>query len=377
MYDIPLIKPVIDDTVRSKVLAVLDSGYLTEGPVTHELEAAVAAYLGVGRCLAVTSCTTGLEIALRALDIGPGDEVVVPDYTYPATAAVVNIVGATAVLVDVDPQTLLVDYDALERALTPRTRAIIPVSLFGSPLDYNRLDTMKRKHGLYIVEDTACSLGAARNGRMVGTMADISVFSLHPRKFITTGEGGLITTDNVEWADWMLSYKHFGMGVAASRLTTSFDRIGTNAKLSNLQAALGLAQMERVHELLTERRALAARYRELLAGAPGVALPSVLPGTEHSWQTFCVSVANRDPVMAAMRAAGIEAQIGTYALHLHKAFAPGPLVRIPADLPGSREAFARTLALPLYHGMTPAEQERVVETLLATVAGTDATPTRG
>ncbi|EPR36204.1 DegT/DnrJ/EryC1/StrS aminotransferase [Alkalidesulfovibrio alkalitolerans DSM 16529] len=367
MYAIPLIKPYVTDKLRQRVLDVLDSGYLTEGSVTQEFETAIRDFIGCRHALAVTSCTAGLEVGLRCLGIGPGDEVIVPDYTYPATACVVNIVGATAVVVDVDPRTMLIDCDALERAVTPRTRAVIPVSLFGSPLDYGRLDALKAKHGFFILEDAACSLGASQGGAMVGTHADISVFSFHPRKFVTTGEGGVITTDNAEWADWMLSYKHFGMGVSESRLATSFDRIGANYKLSNVLAAIGLAQMEDVDELLAERRVLAARYKDLLAARPGIDLPEAVAGGEHSWQTFCVFVKNRDAVMAAMREKGIEAQIGTYSLHMHKAFNDNPLVRFGGDMANSAFAFRHALALPMFHGMTEEEHIQVVDALAAAV----------
>lgn len=363
MYEIPLIKPVITDALKERVTQVLDSGYLTEGPVTREFEQRIAGFCGAARCLAVTSCTTGLELALRALGIGPGHEVIVPDYTYPATASVVNIVGATAVIVDVDPDTMLMDSDALEAAVTERTRAVIPVSLFGNPLDWKRLNEIRQRHGLYMVEDAACALGSSFDGTMTGALADISIFSHHPRKFITTGEGGTVTTNNTEWAEWMHSYKHFGMGAATSRAGSQFSRIGTNYKMSNLLAAVGLEQMGMVNDLLAERRRLADVYREKLDGADGISLPGITPDGEHSWQTFCVFVPERDRVMADMRAAGIEVQIGTFSLHMHEAFADNPLCRIEGDMTGSVRAYNEALALPLYHGMTEAEQDKVLETL--------------
>ena len=193
---IPLIKPYITDSIKQKVCDVLDSGYMTEGPVTKEFENKLKDYLGCKFLYSVTSATTGLEVALRALGIGPGDEVIVPDYTYPATASVINIVGAKAVIVDVSRKDMLLDFNSLEDAINERTKAIIPVSLFGAPLDYEKLNFIKEKHNLYIVEDAACSIGAVYQGVKVGNQADITVFSLHPRKFITTGEGGIITTNN-------------------------------------------------------------------------------------------------------------------------------------------------------------------------------------
>lgn len=368
MYRIPLIKPFITDALKTQVCDVLDTGYLTEGPVTRDFEQAIADKVGAARCLAVTSCTTGLELALRAMGVGPGDEVIVPDYTYPATATVVEIVGAKIVIVDVDPQTMLIDYDALEAAITPRTKAAIPVSLFGNPLDWARLNEIKEKYDIFMLEDAACALGSAYEGKMTGSLADISVFSHHPRKFITTGEGGTVTTDNEEWAEWMHSYKHFGMGLNESRAATEFMRIGTNYKLSNVLAAIGLAQMTDMDDLLAERRELAVCYRELLADVDGVSLPRITESGAHSWQTFCVFVEHRDRIMQTLRDSGIEAQIGTYSLHMHPAFADNANCRIEGDMAGSRYAYDHALALPMFHAMTEAEQAEVVAALEEAVA---------
>ncbi|EGY25639.1 beta-eliminating lyase family protein [Desulfovibrio sp. A2] len=362
---IPLIRPTIDDAVKQRVLAVLDSGFLTEGAVTRDFERAVGRFVGAQHAIAVPSCTVGLEIALRAFGIGPGDEVIVPDYTYPATASVVSIVGALPVVVDVDPETMLIDCDALEAAITPRTRAALPVSLFGNPLDYGRLDDIRARHGVRMIEDAACSLGAAQGGRRTGSACDAAVFSFHPRKFITTGEGGMVTTSNPEMAAWMDAYKHFGLTAATPREGATFASMGTNAKLSDILSAVGLAQMDRVDELLARRRALAARYVELLDGMPGVALPRTTPGGTHSYQTFCVFIERRDQVMATMRAQGVEAQIGTYALHRQPAFGNPATCRLSGPMPGSSRAADRCLALPLFHDMTDDDQRHVARTLAA------------
>lgn len=360
---IPLIRPYITQEVKDKVCQVLDSGYLTEGLVTREFEDCVKTYIGCGHVLAVCNCTVGLEMALRALKIGQGDEVIVPDYTYPATASVVRNVGANIVMVDVNPQTMLMDYDALEHAITPKTRAVIPVSIFGNPLDYDRLNRIKEKHNLYIVEDAACSIGAEYKGVKVGNQADITVFSLHPRKFITTGEGGLVTTNNLEWAEWMLSYKHFGMGGHDSRLTTSFDRIGTNYKLSNLASAVGLVQMQHIDELLARRRDIAKAYYDHFADIPEIKIPVKTDQGLHSFQSCCVFLDNRDKIMDGLRKKGIESQIGTYALHKHKAFNSSENCRIIGKMPGSNYAFEHCLTLPMYHGMTQDEQGLVITEL--------------
>lgn len=360
---IPLIRPRITDDVKQRVADVLDSGYLTEGPVTRKFEQAVADSVGAKHGLAVTSCTTGLELALRGLGIGAGDEVIVPDYTYPATASVVNIVGATAVLVDVDAETMLIDYDALEAAITPKTRVVIPVSLFGNPLDYERLASIKEKHGLFIIEDAACALGASYKGQRIGSLADMTVFSFHPRKFVTTGEGGLITTDNKEWIDWMHSYKHFGTGPNPTRMSAVFTMIGTNYKLSNVLAAIGLAQMEDIDMMLARRQELAAKYTEKLSGIADITFPKVTAGGEHSYQSYCIFVDNREAIMNTLRDNSIEAQIGTFALHMHPAYLNNVLCRIEGSMARSREVYNNCLTLPLYHDMTEEEMNSVVSAL--------------
>jgi len=369
MYHIPLIKPVMDENVKRRVLDVLETGQLSDGAVTHELEERIAAWLGAAQCIAVTSCTTGLELALRAVGVGPGDRVLLPAYTYPATADAVLIVGGMPVLVDVDPATMLMDAQELERALEHGAKAVMPVSLFGNPVDYAHLDALKRKYGFHVIEDAACALGAEFAGRRVGTQADISVFSLHPRKFITSGEGGLITTNDSALADFMRSYKHFGMPCSDGVFTPmQFERPGTNYKLSNVLSAIALGQMDRIDELLAERIALAHNYGALLKGQPDIALPVVTPGGMHSWQTFCVRIPRRDQVLKNLRGQGIEVQIGSIDIARQHAF-QGPHCEILGTCPGAAKAAATALALPLFHGMTAAQQECVAEGLLKELAG--------
>lgn len=225
------------------------------------------------------------------------------------------------------------------------------------------MNRIKEKHDIYILEDAACSIGAAYGGTPVGNLADISVFSFHPRKFITTGEGGMITTNNTCWAEWMNSYKHFGTRLKTSRENSDFERIGTNYKLSNLLSAVGLVQMRHVDELLDRRIELAAQYIHLFGDAKGVQIPKTTNLGKHSRQSFCVHVENRDKVMRLMRETGIEVQIGSYALHMHPAFDPGQRCRICGDMEGSRYAFEHCLTLPLYHEMTDEEQQIVVNSL--------------
>lgn len=368
---IPLIKPFINDDIKNRVIDVLNSGYLTEGPVTKEFEEKLKEFIGCRNLIAVTSATTGLEIALRALNIGPGDEVIVPDYTYPATACVVPIVGAKAVIVDVHKEDMLIDYDKIEAAITEKTKAIIPVSLFGAPLDYMRLNQIKIKFNLKIVEDAACSIGAQYKGTKVGCLADITVFSLHPRKFITTGEGGIVTTNDDDLGKWMNSYKHFGMNMDGSnREGIQFDIIGTNYKLSNLQAAVGLGQLNHIDKLLSKRIELANNYKRIIQNIKEISLPQILnpqPNTQHSFQTYVVYVENRNLVMKSMRSKNIEVQIGSYSLHMHKAFQNNSCVEIKGDMKNSKWCYEHALALPLFNDLTIEVQEIIIEELVNSI----------
>jgi dTDP-4-amino-4,6-dideoxygalactose transaminase len=364
MKRIPLIKPYITEEVKQKVSEVLDSGYLTEGPITRQFEESLREYIGCEYAIAVCNCSVGLELALRAIGIGRGDEVIVPDYTYPVTASVVNIVGATPVIVDVDAATMLIDYGAIEKAVTSRTKAVIPVSIFGNPLDYSILREIQKKYGLFLIEDAACSIGARYDGTPVGNLADISVFSFHPRKFITTGEGGLVTTNDPVLAEWMKSYKHFGVSSSPSRRETAFTQLGTNYKLSNVQSAIGLVQMRHVDALLKQRRRLSERYRHLLEGRDGITFPMTTPKGDHSWQSCCIFATGRDSIIDKLREKNIESQIGTYALHLQKAFSSSSNCRIEGEMTGSRYVFEHCLTLPLYHDMSDQDQEHVVSEIL-------------
>ena len=365
MRRIPLSKPYLNEDLKRDVLEVLDSGYWTEGPITKAFEKQCRDFIGCAHAFAVCNCTVGLDMALRTLGIGPGDEVIVPDYTYPATASVVNLVGATVVLADVERDTMLLDLDKVESLITPRTKALMPVFLFGHPLAYDRLDELKRTYGFHIIEDAACSIGTEYQGRKTGAWADISAFSFYPRKFITTGEGGLVTTNNKEWAAWMDSFKHFGMGSQTTREDTVFDIVGTNFKLSNILAAVGGAQMRVMDDLLSRRREQAARYVELLSGDERVEIPRVVEGGQPSYQAFCIMIPARDEVMRRLRADGIEVQIGSYALHRQPAFKPSEQCRHAPSLEGSAYVFEHALTLPLYHDLTAEEQGVVIDALRA------------
>lgn len=361
-YRIPLIRPHMNQRVKTMVNDVLDSGCLTEGQVTKQFEKAISDYTGAKHAIAFNSCTTGLQTALHALGIGKGDEVIVPDFTYPATALAVQNTGATPVIIDIDPDTMLIDFEKAEKAITSETRAIIPVSLFGNPLNHDRLKELRKQYNLLIIEDAACALGSRFKNRPTGSISDVTAFSFHPRKFITTGEGGIVTTNNKEWAEAMERYKHFGTGYRPDREEMAFMEPGTNFKLSNILAAAGLAQMEIIDDLLEERQSLANRYNKLLQDTNNVKIPEITAHGQHSYQSYVVFVSNRNEIIKTMRDQGIEVQIGTFSLHLHPAF-QNPNTKLKGPFPGSLKAYNEALTLPLYHDMSKTEQLEVVEKL--------------
>lgn len=353
----------MNDEIKQRVMNVLDSGYWTEGSVTKEFEEKIKEIVGCQYAMAVSSCTTGLEMALRCLKIGAGDEVILPDYTYPATADVVAIVGAKAVIVDVNPQTMLIDYDEIKKAITTKTKAVIPVSIFGNPLDYERLNQLKQEYGFFIIEDAACSLGSSYDGQMTGNLADISVFSHHPRKFITTGEGGTITTNNQEWYEWMNAYKHFGITHNPDRQSTEFTMTGTNYKLSNILAAVGLGQLQYFDALLSKRRELADNYiRIIKKERADLEIPVTTAKGLHSYQSFCIFTEFRDQVIQRMKEKEIETQIGTYALSLQPVFEMDPVYQL-FSFQNSRQIYSQVLTLPLYHQLTLDEQTFIIQSL--------------
>lgn len=367
---IPLTKPYIPSNTKNILDMVLDSGFLTEGPMTKRFEEAFAKFIGVSEAIATTSCTTGLELVLRALPIQPGDEVIVPDYTYPATALAVMLLGATAVVVDVDPHTFNIDYNAIEAAITNRTRVLIPVSLFGNPLDWDRLTDITSNYPITIVEDAACGFGSMYTNRYTGSFGHAAVFSLHPRKSLTTGEGGMITTNDAALAAQLRSIKRFGLKSTHTdqRDALRFVHLGMNGKMSDIVAAVGFAQMAEIDMILQRRTEVAKRYQQLLTNAEQagtISWPQTPQKGIHGWQSCCIRVKGRDRILATLYEEGIEAQIGTYALHHEPLFQTHPLCRIQGNMHGSHTAYEEALTLPLFHTITEAEQLYIVEKLYA------------
>ncbi|MGQ0535239.1 MAG: DegT/DnrJ/EryC1/StrS family aminotransferase [Methanobacteriota archaeon] len=355
-----LFEPDVGSDELAAVAEVLRSGHLTEGPVTARFETEVARLLGAPHGIAVTSCSTGLETSMRVLGVGPGDEVVVPDFTFPITADCVRLVGATPVLVDVDPETYVARPDVVERSITPRTKAVIAVSLFGHPIDGAGFRAVADRHDVAFVEDAACALGATQGGVPAGHDADLAVFSFHPRKVLTTGEGGMIVTSDDALAARCRRFKQFGSTRAGQRST--FHEMGTNYKMSDILAAIGLVQIGKLERLLARYAGLAATYHRLLRAVQDVVPPAAADGARPNHQTYAVRLppGRRDRVLEAMRKRDIECQIGTYSLSRQPGFAG---VRASGPLSVSHMLYDDLLSLPMMGSMTGSEQAEVVEAL--------------
>jgi len=315
--------------------------------------------------MAVTSATTALQLSLAALGVGPGDEVLVPDFTFPATANVVVQQRAQPVLVDIDPATFAMAPADLAAKITARSRAIIPVHPFGLPADMGPIMELAEDHDLAVIEDAACALGAEYAGQPAGSIGLAGCFSFHPRKSITTGEGGMITTSNDAFANRVGLLRNHGGARSGGRYL--FEEAGFNYRLSDILAAVGVAQMRKLDLMLEARRRAAAWYDAALdsAGLESLQRPRVPEGRLHTYQSYVVMLGpqvDRDGVIARLAAAGIETTLGTYALHAQPFFAR-TYGFSPGDLPHSFRAFSSTLALPLHPGIGLSEVELVVAQL--------------
>ncbi|HZP73099.1 MAG TPA: DegT/DnrJ/EryC1/StrS family aminotransferase [Gaiellaceae bacterium] len=338
--------PDVGEAELAEIAEVFESGMLTMGPKVDAFEAELARLCEVEDAIVVTSGTAALHLAVLALGLEQGDEVLVPAYTFPATANVVALAGLRPVLVDVDPETMNLDPAKVEPG--PRTRLILGVHLFGRPLPVDDLPA-----DVPFLEDAAGALGARYRGRACGGLGIAGCLSFHPRKIVTTGEGGAITTSDAGFADRVRQMRNHGW---KSLSPPDMPVAGLNYRLSDILCAVGLPQARRLDELLAARTRIAGGYSERLAHLP-VQLPHADEGDVHGWQAYVVQVDDRDRIMAALRAQGIEAQIGTYALPLLGAY------RDQGEFPGARRVFERALALPLHTRLSDGDLDRVAEAL--------------
>lgn len=369
---IPLTRPLIGDEECAAVERVLRGGMLVHGEECEAFEAELASYLGVSDVLVVSSGTAALHLALLALGIGPGDAVLVPDFTFPATANVVERVGARPVLVDVDAATYNVTPLLLEQAITAwegpeRLRCMIPVHEFGCPLDMAGVMALARAHDLLVVEDAACALGTRCSGGMAGTFANAGCFSFHPRKSLTTGEGGAIAVDDPELAHRLRLLRNHGMQRGVQGM--EFLLAGLNYRMTNFQAALGRVQLPKLDGWIVERGRLQKAYRAALATS-AVSLPVEVDG--HAWQTFMVVLPDdvaRGRIVSDLAGHGIESNLGAQALHLLAHYCTRYQDGGPFDLQIASKLYRQGLALPLYPGVTTADAMYVGHTLSQCLEG--------
>ncbi len=382
---IPITKPVFGQRERELMCAPLDTGWVVQGPYVRRFEEMFAGFTGASHALATTSCTTALHLILAALGIGPGDEVIVPSFTFVASANAVEYAGARPVFCDIDLATFNLDPEAARRAITPRTRAIMPVSLFGLCADLPVIADLAKAHGLRVIEDAACALGARLGASHAGTLATAGAFSFHPRKAITTGEGGMVTTNDPALAELVGKLRNHGAEATdlerhqreGGSLLPAFNLLGFNYRMTDIQGALGVAQMERAGEILAARRAAARVYDGLLAGLETVAPPLEPAGFTHAYQSYVVLYTAgerpslerleelnraRNRLMTAMERQGVTVRQGTHAVHTLGYYAAKYGLK-PQDFPNSLMADRLSITLPLFAGISAEEQERVAEFL--------------
>jgi dTDP-4-amino-4,6-dideoxygalactose transaminase len=337
----------------------------------REFEARFAERVGAADAVAVTSCTTALQLALHVTGVGPGDEVIVPSLSFIATANAVWQCGATPVFADIDPRTYNLDPAAAERAITARTRAIMPVHQVGLPAEMDAFLELGHRHGVAIVEDAACAIGATYKGRPVGALSPLACFSLHPRKVITTGEGGMITVLDPELGARLRFLRQHAMDVsdlarhsASDVVIEHYPERGWNYRMTDMQAALGLCQLDVLDEILDRRRRLADRYTAALERMPTLHAPYDPAHSERTWQSYSVRVdasasIDRTELMRRLLADGIATRRGVMAIHQEGAYAE----QGPFDLPHTDAAAADVIMLPLYPGLTDDEQDFVIDRL--------------
>jgi dTDP-4-amino-4,6-dideoxygalactose transaminase len=377
---LPLATPLIGEEEIAEVVDCLRSGWITAGPKVKRFERALEEHLGAEHVRCVSSCTAALTLALHVAAVGPGDEVLVPPMTFVATANAVEDVGATPVLVDSEPGTGLMDLDAAAAAITPRTRAIMPVHLAGRPIDLDALGALRDAHGLTVIEDAAHAMGTRWRGRPIGTHGNLAAFSFYATKNVTTAEGGALATDNPCIAREVERLALHGLSLGAWQRygDAGFRHFevaspGYKANMTDLSASIGLHQIPRL-EAWTERRTeLAARYDALLAGLPVETPPPAEPPARHSWHLYSVLVSpeagiERDAVVDGLLQRRIGTGVHYRGVHLHPYYA-NRYSLAPEDLPVASDISARTLSLPLSPGLTEADQDDVVEALSAVLTG--------
>ena len=373
---IPVSRPHFGIEEEQAAVAALRSGWVTQGPRVAEFERAFAAALGQLEAIAVSSCTTGLHLVLHALGIGRGDEVIVPSLSFIATANAVAHAGAAPVFADIDLATYNLDAASAAKTISRRTKAILLVHQVGLPADVAAFRRLARRARVRLIEDAACAIGSQVNGRPVGADADVAVFSFHPRKLVTTGEGGMIVTRSRALARRLRSLRHHGVSMSdfarhasGKVVIEAYREVGYNYRMTDLQAAVGLIQLGRLPEFIARRQEQGARYDRAFAKHPALAIPDVAPDVGFNYQTYLLRLlpgarVSRDALMQRLLEQGIATRRGVMAAHREPAYKK---TRLRVMLPATNEANRTAIVLPLYHAMTAADQDRVIEAVLSVV----------
>jgi len=382
--NIPIARSSLTEDEIQSVLEPLSNGWLVQGPKVKEFETLWSVFTGAQHSLAVTSCTTGMELALAALGLKPGDEVILPAFTWIATANVIEHFGAKPVFCDIDLATFNIDVQLIESLITDKTAGIMPVHLFGLSADMAPILALSKKYELWVVEDAACGFGAKYKGSHVGSFGDVGVFSFHPRKAITTGEGGMVTGSNEELITKIQQLRDHGAVMsdlqrhlgAKPYLLADHIHAGYNQRMTDIQGALGAKQMERASDIIDERRSIADKYNEAFAGLEWLGLPADIAGYEHGYQSYpCllkpepVSINNVEKINAArnnwmdeLQTNGISTRPATHAVHMLTYYREKYELK-SEDFPNAYIANDCSISLPLFHGMTSEEQDYVIQTV--------------
>jgi len=389
-FNIPITKPWIGEPEVIAASRPILSGWVTQGPEVASFEQEFARFVGAPAALAVSNCTTALHLALLAVGVSPGDEVITVSHSFIATANSIRYCGAIPVFVDIQPDTFNIDPQLIERGISEHTKAILCVHQMGMPCDLGAILDIARRHNLPVIEDAACAVGSEMKWggkwQKIGfPMGDIACFSFHPRKLLTTGDGGMITTSNLEWDHKFRLMRQHGMSVpdtvrhgSPQVIFESYEQLGYNYRMTDIQAAVGREQLKRLPEIVTHRREQAQRYMDLLVSIPGLELPKEPEWARSNWQSFCVRLpqeCDQFQVMQFMLDAGVSTRRGIMNAHREPAYETQPWICGPAsencycsagecvNLVESERAQDTCILLPLFHQMTEAEQDYVVETL--------------
>jgi Predicted pyridoxal phosphate-dependent enzyme apparently involved in regulation of cell wall biogenesis len=354
---IKLTVPNIGQEELDEVKKVFDSKYLVQGNKVEEFENLIKEYLNVKHAIAVSSGTAALHLALLALELKAGDEVIVPDFTFPATSNVVEIVGATTKFVDIDLDSLCINSDIIENVITDRTKVIIPVQEFGQSSDMDKILELAKKYNIKVIEDAACALGAEYKGKKVGTIGDIGCFSLHPRKAITTGEGGIVVTNNDKYAEKIRIIMNHGLSLVNGK--PEFVMAGFNYRMTNIQGAIGVVQMRKLKSIMSKRLEVVRQYNKLLSNIEGIRLPIEKSYCKHVWQTYNILIAHqndRDELINKLKSKDIETNFGAYVVH-QQPYYKEKYNYCDSDFENSINAHNYGIALPLYDGL---EKEQII-----------------